>query len=252
MTPTSSSVTMLFTLNEHCNWNCWYCNQGHNKKKVILDITKYKIILLKFKNTIMNHKIKIADYIFMGGELCLLPNLNDYFTDISKYLAPSNITDTSFTIVTNFSCENRKYIELFNILNNQGIKAKLGISAHEDYIINDEFIAKINNLKKYNIELSVGVLGGSIKQKDLISKLKMNKIEYTEDEIQFDSEERDALKLCDYQGYTILPNATIVEDCSQKEFNYLTFKIDELIKECDLVCPACIKSHNHEIKKEYI
>jgi len=237
---TRQSITMLFTLNEHCNWNCWYCNQGLNKKKNVLNLTKYKSILLKFKNEIIKHNIPVTDYIFMGGELCILPNLNEYFEDISKYIDMSR--DVTFIIVTNFSCDIITYEKLFKILDKQNIKAKLSVSAHSMYI-DKTFITKINCIKDH-IDLTVNVVGT---QPELVKELEMHNIKYEINAIEFDEEGIGSNKMCNYQGYTILPNAEIVDDCSQESTNYMKFKIEALNKQCNLKCPSCIKSHKRYI-----
>ena len=169
---------MLF---RYCNYNCSYCLEKQlpvDKKSIEeLKITSNKIY------EIFNKK-PFECFSILGGELSLL-KLKDFMYIFDNF---KNLKNIKLEYITNFSADNKYYLELINFFNIREFILKC--SLHTEFITIEDFFKKIlkfiflirkNNLKNVRIKIEYVLTQNNCKNIDKIiywfNKIKYEKID---------------------------------------------------------------------------
>lgn len=137
---------------DFCNYNCFYCPFSKNKANQT-SLDKDKMSLEKFYSTILSEKPETV-FILPYGEGLIHNHYLNFIAKLSKLDFIKQIG-----IQTNASFKTENLLDIFNENSGNLKKLNLWCSFHPSEVSISDFINKINQLKNYNINLTVGVVG---------------------------------------------------------------------------------------------
>jgi pyruvate-formate lyase-activating enzyme len=240
-------ININFTLTESCNFKCSYCIQGFNQDSpIVLNINYFELILKKLKKEIIKNKITSLDITLMGGELSTQINFLNYFELINKVFENSSI-EVHVNFLTNFSGNFNFFEKLNNMFNK--ISITFDISIHPEYFtkINLSKIIKFINIIDNKNDIIINYLYSNyifipdfeleldklklLNKKIIINKTLIRKAGYID-------KKRTIGRYCNALYYLVFPDGKIIDQCRQKEFNFINFKVIPKIIECYRECPC--------------